>query len=142
MSRDEIIGGIAAMIMWCEHMQNVAYDGDIQIYRDQERILRGALKMLKEQEPKLVKLENALEKKKRTEPEPCVFCGGKAVRKQLHFKPEPGEYVYKCEHHKDGSLKWSYLECEKCGRATYAYCYEDQSTKVWNDGEAKLKERR
>ncbi|MBQ9325160.1 MAG: hypothetical protein IJ246_05260 [Clostridia bacterium] len=71
------------------------------------------------------------------EPKPCVYCGGKAVRKQLHFKPEPGEDVYKCEHHEDGSLKWSYLECEKCGRSTGAYCYESQSTRAWNNGEVK-----
>jgi hypothetical protein len=71
-----------------------------------------------------------------TEPKSCPYCGGNPVRKQLHFKPEEGEDRYKCEHHEDGSLKWSYLECDTCGRKTEAYCYEYQSTELWNKGKA------
>ena len=47
---------------------------------------------------------------------------------------EDGEDRYKCEHHEDGSLKWTYLECDKCGRKTLAYCYEYQATELWNEG--------
>ncbi len=65
---------------------------------------------------------------------PCKYCGGNAIRKQLHFKLEEGEDRYKCEHHEDGSLKWTYLECDKCGRKTAAYCYEYQATELWNEG--------
>lgn len=72
------------------------------------------------------------------EPKPCPYCGGHAERKQLHFKPEEGEDLYKNEHHEDGSWKWSYLECNGCGRKTKAYCYEYQSTDLWNQGEAEL----
>ena len=90
--------------------------------------------------PYFTMMKNALEKKKNNKPQPCVFCGGKAIRKQLHFKPEPGEDVYENEHHEDGTLKWSYLECEKCGRRTSAYCYEYQSTEQWNNGKAVLEE--
>ena len=90
--------------------------------------------------PYFTMMKNALEKKKNNKPQPCVFCGGKAIRKQLHFKPEPGEDVYENEHHEDGTLKWSYLECEKCGRRTSAYCYEYQSTEQWNNGKAVLED--
>lgn len=64
----------------------------------------------------------------------CPYCGGKAVRKQIYFAHKDGEDVWKCEHHEDGSLKWSYLECGYCHRKTKAYCYEIQSEKDWNAG--------
>ena len=65
-------------------------------------------------------------------PKPCPCCNRRPIRKQLHFKLEPGEDRYKCEHHEDGSLKWTYLICPKCGTRTDAYCYEYQSTQLWN----------
>ena len=40
------------------------------------------------------------------------------------------------DNHEDGSLKWTWLECDGCGRATEAYCYEYQSTDYWNKGKA------
>jgi len=75
-----------------------------------------------------------------TEPKQCPYCGGNPVRHQLHFELEDGEDRYKCEHHEDGSLKWTYLKCDKCGRSTEAYCYEYQSTKQWNKGKAEKQE--
>ena len=86
-------------------------------------------------------MKDALKKKKDIEPKPCAFCGGKAIRKQIHFKPDIGEDVYTNEHHEDGTLKWSYLECDKCGRTTGAYCYEEQSTQAWNDGKAVIRDK-
>ena len=68
-------------------------------------------------------------------PKPCPCCNRRPIRKQLHFKLEPGEDRYKCEHHEDGSLKWTYLICPKCGTRTDAYCYEYQSTQLWNKDE-------
>ncbi len=65
-------------------------------------------------------------------PKACPICKKIPVRKQLHFKLEEGEDRYKCEHHEDGSLKWTYLQCPKCGMRTDAYCYEYQSTQMWN----------
>lgn len=65
-------------------------------------------------------------------PKPCECCNRRPIRKQLHFKLKPGEDRYKCEHHKDGSLKWTYLICPRCGKRTDAYCYEYQSTELWN----------
>ena len=70
------------------------------------------------------------------QPKPCPYCGGNAIRKQCHFKVGEGESRYKNEHHEDGSLKWTWLECDSCGRATQAYCYEYQSTDYWNKGKA------
>lgn len=70
------------------------------------------------------------------QPKPCPYCGGNAIRKQCHFKVGDGESRYKNEHHEDGSLKWTWLECDGCGRATRAYCYEYQATDYWNKGEA------
>jgi len=70
------------------------------------------------------------------QPKPCPYCGGNAIRKQCHFKVGEGENRYKNEHHEDGSLKWTWLECDGCGRATQAYCYEYQSTDYWNKGKA------
>ena len=72
------------------------------------------------------------------EPIPCLYCGGVAIRKQLDFVPAENEDMWKNEHHEDGSLKWSYLECNKCGRKTSAYCYEHQSTELWNQGKTEL----
>lgn len=74
------------------------------------------------------------------QPKPCPYCGGNAVRKQIHFKAGDGENRYKNEHHEDGSLKWTWLECDGCGRKTDAYCYEYQSTDLWNKAKAELKE--
>ena len=71
-----------------------------------------------------------------TQPKPCPYCGGNAIRKQCHFKVDEGESRYKNEHHEDGSLKWTWLECDSCGRATEAYCYEYQATDNWNKGKA------
>ena len=66
------------------------------------------------------------------EPKPCPICGKKPVRKQLHFAVGEGENRYDNEHHEDGSLKWTWLECERCGRKTNAYCYEHQATDMWD----------
>ena len=74
-----------------------------------------------------------------TQPKPCPYCGGNAIRKQCHFKVGEGESRYKNEHHEDGSLKWTWLECDSCGRATEAYCYEYQATDYWNKGKAERK---
>lgn len=72
--------------------------------------------------------------KARREPKPCPICGRKPVRKQLHFKVGEGENRWDNEHHEDGSLKWTWLECENCGIGTQAYCYEHQATDLWNAG--------
>ena len=65
-------------------------------------------------------------------PKLCPVCKKTPVRKQLHFKLDKEEDRYKCEHHEDGSLKWTYLECPKCKMNTNAYCYEYQATQLWN----------
>ena len=67
------------------------------------------------------------------EPKPCPICGTKPIRKQCHFKVGEGENRYDNEHHEDGTLKWTWLECETCGRKTLAYCYEHQATDLWNE---------
>lgn len=67
------------------------------------------------------------------EPKPCPICGTKPIRKQCHFKVGEGENRYDNEHHEDGTLKWTWLECETCGRKTLAYCYEHQATDFWNE---------
>ena len=71
-----------------------------------------------------------------TQANPCPYCGGKAIRKQCHFKVGEGEDRYRNEHHEDGSLKWTWLECGNCNRRTQAYCYEYQATDLWNQGKA------
>lgn len=61
---------------------------------------------------------------------PCPFCGEKELiyRSQMRFTDSTPENMV----HEDGTMKWSYIECGRCGCSTKAYCYEYQSTKKWN----------
>ena len=61
---------------------------------------------------------------------PCPFCGETELigRNQMHFKNSTTENMF----HEDGTMKWSYIECRRCGCSTKAYCYEYQSTEKWN----------
>ena len=60
---------------------------------------------------------------------PCPFCGSNhIVREQMKFKDSNAENML----HEDGTKKWTYIKCARCGCSTEAYCYEYQSTKKWN----------
>ena len=74
------------------------------------------------------------------QPMACHYCGGYAKRRQLHYEVKEGENRYANEHHEDGSLKWTFLECNKCGRSTTAFCYEYQATDAWNRGKTELRD--
>lgn len=84
--------------------------------------------------------KSAINESNLRQPKPCPYCGGHAIRKQCHFKVGEGEDRYRNEHHEDGSLKWTWLECDGCGRKTLAYCYEYQATDLWNKGKAEMLE--
>lgn len=61
---------------------------------------------------------------------PCPFCGESELihRSQMHFTDSTEENMI----HEDGTKKWTYIECGRCGCSTKAYCYEYQSTNKWN----------
>ena len=60
---------------------------------------------------------------------PCPFCGSNhIVREQMKFKDSNAENML----HEDGTKKWTYIKCARCGCSTEAYCYEYQSTQKWN----------
>ena len=61
---------------------------------------------------------------------PCPFCGESELihRSQMHFADSTEENMI----HEDGTKKWTYIECGRCGCSTKAYCYEHQSTNKWN----------
>ena len=61
---------------------------------------------------------------------PCPFCGEKQLihRSQMRFTDSTEENMI----HEDGTKKWTYIECGRCGCSTKAYCYEYQSTNKWN----------
>lgn len=48
---------------------------------------------------------------KRITLEPCPFCGGEAVRKDLHFKA---------------------IACKKCGASTRYFARLSDATRAWN----------
>ena len=60
---------------------------------------------------------------------PCPFCGDKQIkRNQVWFVDSTRENM----RHEDGTLKWSFLKCSRCGVGTGAYCYEHQALDIWN----------
>lgn len=63
---------------------------------------------------------------------PCPFCGEyDIVRNQLRFADSTQENMT----HKDGTGKWTYIECSRCGIHTGSYCYEHTSLEHWNNRE-------
>lgn len=59
---------------------------------------------------------------------PCQ-CGETNIQRlQLWFSDSTEEDMV----HEDGTKKWTYLKCPKCGTCTLAYCYEITSTQMWN----------
>ena len=60
---------------------------------------------------------------------PCPFCGETDIRRfQLKFKDSTQKNMF----HKDGTGRWTYLQCSRCNILTEAYQYEHQALKQWN----------
>ena len=86
MNIDEVIGGIVAMIMWCDHQRDIAYEGDKQIYTEHGMILRGALMFLMVQDP-------VSPTKDKLNYYYCGNCGCQFRSKATNFCPECGREV-------------------------------------------------